>query len=92
MFSNPHCAMLRGEVDMSKDSSEALLTRDAVAVALTKAGYPASASTLAAMKCRGGGSPFEVYGRTPLYQFSQCLDWAKKRSAHPNRRSSAHAA
>ena len=84
--------MLCGEVDMSLDTPEGLLTRDAVAVALTEAGFPTSASTLAAMKCRGGGPPFKVYGRTPLYQLSPCLDWAKRRSTHPNKRGGTKAA
>ncbi len=41
------------------DDPETLLTREAVAEALTDAGYPTSPKTLATKASRGGGPHFE---------------------------------
>jgi hypothetical protein len=60
-------------------NNDALLTREAVAGALTEAGYPTAPATLATKACRGGGPPFRRYGRVPLYQWSDALDWAQSR-------------
>jgi len=46
---------------------ETLLTRDAMAAALTEAGFPVSPTTLATKACRGGGPPFRKFGPKPLY-------------------------
>lgn len=59
---------------------DTLLTRDKFAAALTEAGFPTAAATLAALKCRGGGPPVKIYGRTPLYEWGPGLEWAKSRA------------
>jgi hypothetical protein len=43
--------------------SDALLTRDATAAALTEAGYPTSPKTLATKATPGGGPPFQTSAR-----------------------------
>lgn len=61
-------------------NSDTLLTRDKLAAALTEAGFPIAAATLAALKCRGGGPPVKIFGRTPLYEWQAGLQWAKDRT------------
>jgi hypothetical protein len=56
---------------------DALLTRAGTAAALTAAGYPTSAATLATKATRGGGPPFRRYGRVPLYRWGDTLAWAE---------------
>jgi hypothetical protein len=58
---------------------DALLRRDALAAALTDAGYKTAPSTLATMASRGGGPPYRRYGRVPLYTWGEGLAWARSR-------------
>ena len=58
---------------------DTLLTRAATAQALTEAGFPTAKATLATKACRGGGPPFQLYGRIPLYQWGTSLAWAQSR-------------
>src|SRR6185437_2025860 len=58
---------------------EALLTRDAIATALTEAGCPVRPKTLATMATRGGGPPFQKFSSRPLYTWGLALAWAKSR-------------
>ena len=60
-------------------NNDARLTRKATAGALTEAGYPTAAATLATKACRGGGPPFRHYGRVTIYQWGDALDWARSR-------------
>src|SRR6516164_6710537 len=48
------------------DHPDALLPRDKFAAALTEAGFPTSAKTLATKATRGGGPPFQKYGPRAL--------------------------
>ena len=59
------------------------LRRKALAEALTEAGFPTSGSTLATMVTRGGGPPFQCYGRIPLYRWADALEWAERRLSAP---------
>jgi hypothetical protein len=61
------------------DRLDALLTRDATAAALTEAGYPVKAKTLATKATRGGGPPFQKFATRPLYTWGLALTWAKSR-------------
>jgi len=61
------------------DNPNALLTRKATADALTAAGFPVRAATLATKASRGGGPPFRRFGRVPLYSWRTSLDWATSR-------------
>ena len=58
---------------------DTLLRRDACAAALTEAGFMISPRTLATLACRGGGPPFQKYGRWPLYPWGEALAWAQAR-------------
>jgi hypothetical protein len=64
------------------------LTRVAAAEALTTAGFPVSPATLATKATRGGGPPFQRFGRVPLYRWGDCLDWAHSRLSAPTRSTS----
>jgi hypothetical protein len=75
---------------MSKipDSLDAKLTRKATAEALTEAGYSIAEATLATKATRGGGPPYQLFGRKPLYSWGCALDWAKGRLSKPIRSTS----
>jgi hypothetical protein len=67
---------------------DTLLPRDQMAAALTEAGYPIKAATLATKATRGGGPPYQVFGRRPLYRWGDALAWAKGRLTAPRRSTS----
>ena len=68
---------------MIPDNPNALLTRDAVSIALTEAGFPVSGATLATKATRGGGPSYRLFGRRPLYRWGDALDWAVARLSKP---------
>ncbi len=67
---------------------DTLLQRKATADALTEAGYPTSSATLATKASRGGGPPYQLYGRVPLYRWGDALAWARSRLTKPIRTTS----
>jgi hypothetical protein len=69
--------------DREKLAPAALLRRVACAEALTNAGFPISAKTLASMATRGGGPPYRTFGRVVLYRWSEALGWAEGRLTPP---------
>jgi len=60
-----------------------MLRRKVTARALTEAGYPVAASTLATMASRGGGPPYRLWGRVPMYRWGDALAWARSRTSPP---------
>jgi hypothetical protein len=72
------------------ENPDARLTRDALAQALTEAGYPVKPATLATKATRGGGPPFQLFGARPLYQWSVALFWAKSRLSEPRSNTSEY--
>ena len=60
------------------DDPRALLTREAVAAALTAAGL-----TLATKASRGGGPQYHLFGTKPLYRWGDALQWAQSRLSPP---------
>jgi hypothetical protein len=70
------------------DNPNARLRRRSAAAALTDSGYPTACSTLASKATRGGGPPYELYGRIPLYTWGPTLEWAKSRLSKPIRSTS----
>ena len=70
------------------ENPEALLTRDHNAAALQEAGYPVKAKTLATQASRGGGPPYRLFGRKPLYRWADSLAWAQNRCTEPRRSNS----
>ncbi len=67
---------------------DALLVRADSAAALIAAGYPTSAATLATLATRGGGPPYQLYGRRPLYRLRDLLVWAEGKLSPPRHSSS----
>jgi hypothetical protein len=67
---------------------EHMLRRHALAQALADAGYPTAPATLATMATRGGGPPYRLYGRIPLYRWGDALAWAESRLSMPRRSTS----
>jgi len=65
------------------DNPAALLRRRQTAEALTAAGYPVAEKTLATKAVRGGGPPYQLFGRTVLYRWSNALAWAEGRLSAP---------
>ena len=75
-----HAPIADGEImSVIPDRLDALLTRDTAAAALTEAGFPVKAKTLATKASRGGGPPFQKYGNRPLYIWGSALAWAQSR-------------
>jgi hypothetical protein len=64
------------------DPDERLRRADAAAF-LTAAGFPTSPATLATKATRGGGPPFSLFGRLPLYRRADLLAWATARTSGP---------
>jgi alkylation response protein AidB-like acyl-CoA dehydrogenase len=64
-------------------ADDTLLTRVDAAAALTEAGFPVSPATLATKATRGGGPPYRLFGRKPLYEWGPTLGWAKERLSAP---------
>lgn len=65
-----------------------LLRRQELADALTEEGFPTSKATLASMAVRGGGPPYQKWGRVPLYRWGDALAWAESRLSPPRHTSS----
>jgi hypothetical protein len=65
------------------ENPDALLTRDHAAAALTAAGFPVKAKTLATKATRGGGPPYQLFGTKPLYRWGDALGWARARLSKP---------
>jgi hypothetical protein len=67
------------------DNPNTLLRRAATAAALTQAGYPTAPTSLATKVTRGGGPPYRLFGRVPLYRWGDVLSWAEGRLSPPLR-------
>ena len=64
--------------------------RTFVAEALTAAGYPVSPATLATKATRGGGPPYRLFGRKPLYRWGDALTWARGRCTEARSSTAEH--
>ena len=65
-----------------------LLRRPELAEALTERGYPITRKTLETQATRGGGPPYRLWGRIPLYRWGDALEWAASKLSAPRRSSS----
>ena len=74
---------MQNETTRITDGSDALLRRTETAGALTRAGFPVAAKTLATMATRGGGPTYRTFGRTVLYRWGDALAWAESRLSAP---------
>src|SRR5258708_22820845 len=70
---------------IDKLTPETKLRRKAVAEASTAHGFPIKEKTLATMASRGGGPPFQLWGRIPIYTWGIFFDWAPSRPSEPPR-------
>jgi hypothetical protein len=61
------------------ENLDQLLTREQAAQALTRAGFPTKAKTLATKATRGGGPPYRLYSARALYRWGDALEWARLR-------------
>ena len=62
---------------------EMLLRRTQLAAALTAKGFPITTATLETMATRGGGPPYQKFGRHVLYRWGAALTWAQARLSAP---------
>lgn len=67
---------------------DALLGREQTSKALKASGYPVEPSTLATKASRGGGPPYQMFGRRALYRWGDALAWAKSELSAPRRNTS----
>ena len=74
--------------DPIPDNPDMLLRRRLTAEALTAKGYITSDKTLATKATRGGGPPYRLFGRVPLYRWGDVLAWAESRMSPPRRSTS----
>ncbi len=65
------------------DSPDARLRRKQTADALTALGFPCSDKTLATKATRGGGPPYRLFGRIPLYRWGDAVAWAEGKLTAP---------
>lgn len=66
-------------MNVSSVNSDQLMTREQVAAALTAAGFPTKAKTLATKATRGGGPPYRLYSARVLYRWGDALEWANSK-------------
>jgi hypothetical protein len=76
-------------VNDEKLSCDLLLRRKRTAEALSQLGFAISDKTLSTMATRGGGPPYRLFGRIPLYRWGDALAWAEGRLTEP-RNSTSH--
>ena len=84
---HPHESAAQRAASIGGLEPDALLRRSALAEALTAAGFPTATATLATKASRGGGPPFRLYSRIPLYRWGDALAWAEGRLSPPVRSS-----
>jgi hypothetical protein len=81
------------EVDLSPINTpnpEDLLRRRELSEALRRRGFPVAGSTLATLATRGGGPPYRLFGRVPLYKWRDGLAWALAKTTPALSNSSEH--
>ena len=70
------------------ENPDILLRRIPAAEALCEQGFPISPKTLATKATRGGGPPYQLFGRYPLYRWGTLLSWAESQLSPPRHSSS----
>lgn len=59
--------------------NDALLDRKAAAAYIVSLGVPCSPATLATKATRGGGPPYQLFGKKPLYRKSGLDEWVNSK-------------
>jgi hypothetical protein len=70
--------------------ADARLTRKQAAKALTDHGFPTAAGTLSTKASRGGGPPYQLFGRLAIYTWGPLLQWALSTMGKPASTASEH--
>jgi hypothetical protein len=73
-------------------TADARLTRRQAAKALTACGVPTSPDTLATKASRGGGPPYQLFGKSAIYTWGSLVAWALAEMGEPARSASEHRA
>src|SRR5262245_38715084 len=69
---------------------DARLTRRQAAKALTDCGNPVSPKTLSTKASRGGGPPYQLFGKIAIYTWGTLVAWALAEMGEPARSASEH--
>jgi hypothetical protein len=75
-------------IDPRNLDPDTLLSRKDTGRALRECGYPVADSSLETMAVRGGGPPFQKFGRRAIYTWGTTRDWAENRLTTPVRSTS----
>jgi hypothetical protein len=67
----------------TSENPDRLLTREQAAAALTAAGFPTKAKTLATKATRGGGPAYRKFGSRVLYRWADALQGARSQLSEP---------
>jgi hypothetical protein len=71
---------------------DALLTRRQAAKALKDRGIPVAEGTLSTKASRGGGPPYQLFGKIALYRWGALVHWALAEMGEPASSASEHRA
>jgi hypothetical protein len=69
-----------------------MLSRHATAAILSAMGFRITPATLATKASRGGGPPYQLFGRTTIYRWGSALAWAESLLTPPRSQATAAAA
>jgi hypothetical protein len=83
-------AFVRPALTLDSIPGDARLTRRQAAKALTDCGIPVSPKTLSTKACRGGGPPYQLFGRLAIYTWGPLLQWALSTMGKPASTASEH--
>jgi hypothetical protein len=75
----PACAHAHVEnpIDTRGLEPDRMLSRHATAAILSAMGFRITPATLATKASRGGGPPYQLFGRTTIYRWGSALAWAE---------------
>lgn len=73
---------------LEKSGTEKKLSRHEAAGFLTLLGYPTAPAQLATLASKGGGPPYQKWGRVVIYSPSELRAWAEARRSMPRRSTS----
>jgi hypothetical protein len=71
---------------------QTFMTRFQLAETLELCGIPLSYETLANKATKGGGPPFRIFGKSPVYQWGDVVAWLRETMGEPARTTSEHRA
>jgi hypothetical protein len=84
----PEGGVFHFPINVLRDDS--YVRRAELSSALAAAGFPIALATLNSLATRGGGPPYRMWGRFPIYRWADALAWARNRLSEPAHSSSEH--